>query len=139
MGEGLKKVPRILAVLCEYSGAFALSGAGIEHHALPDNMLTTQLHCAGNLDHLMVLKALWEGIGGVLVVGCPEGSGHFRGCAELAHRRVALLQNVLSAGGIDPRRVKHIGVRPSDSKLFAREAEAFANTIASLGEFQGIR
>lgn len=134
MGEGIKTVPRILAVLCEHSGSQALNAAGIERLSLPDTMVTSTLHCAGNLDPMMVLKALWEGIGGILVVGCPEGAGHFRGCAEIARRRVALLQNALSAGGIDPRRIKYLGLRPSDNKIFAREAQAFATTIAGLSD-----
>jgi coenzyme F420-reducing hydrogenase delta subunit len=138
MGEGVKTAPRTLAILCEHSGAPALSAAGIEHLPLPDTMVASTLHCAANLDHLMVLKALWEGVGGILVIGCPEASGHFRGCAEIASRRVALLKNVLAAAGLDPKRIAYIGVRPSDNKVLAREAQAFAERVASLGEFHGI-
>jgi coenzyme F420-reducing hydrogenase delta subunit len=86
----------------------------------------------------MVFQALWEGVGGVLVVGCPLASGHFRGCAEIAQRRVALLQNVLSAAGVDPRRIKYIGVRSSDNKLLARESQAFAEMINGLGDIHRI-
>ncbi len=110
----------VVGLLCYFRGEKALLEAGIERRTLPQNFRFLRLRCAADLDPHLVLDLLFKGIPGVLVFGCPERAGYFRGCAELAARRVFLLQQVLEVAGLDPERVQYVPIQPTEAKKLAQ-------------------
>lgn len=110
--------PRIVAFLCNwcsYRGA-DLAGTSRLHYA--PNIRTIRVMCSGSIDPVYVLKALLDGVDGVLIGGCHLGNCHYQNGNYKAMRRVEILKTILRQVGIDEDRIWLRWIDASEGRLF---------------------
>jgi len=90
--------------------------------------------CSGSVDPLKVVKALYYGADGVLVLGCHIGDCHYQTGNHYAQKRIAVLKRLLGYLGIDPRRVRIDWISASEGDKFAQTAKEFTEEIKKLGQ-----
>ncbi len=74
--------PEILAFCCNYCAYAAADLAGSMRMEYPPNVKILHVPCTGRVDVLHVLRALEEGVDGVMLAGCLEGNCHFETAPE---------------------------------------------------------
>lgn len=129
----------ILGILCEHAGAQAAETAGMEGLIYSPDVRLMRLLCAADIDHLVILNALWEGVDGIFVVGCPAERGYFRGCSELAQRRLQAMKDLLEVAGLPAERFRTLWIEASDGKGFVSFVNSFYEDIKRLGPWNGFR
>lgn len=82
---------------------------------------------------MYIVKALQQGVDGVLVSGCHPGDCHYISGNLLARRKFALLKNFLTYLGIEPERVQFSWVSASEGSRFAALIEKVVNDVRELG------
>jgi F420-non-reducing hydrogenase iron-sulfur subunit len=98
--------PKILAFLCTWCSYRAADEVGKARHAYPAAIRIVRVPCSGRVDSQWILIALEQGADGVLIIGCPPGSCHYRNGNVHALKRFSLLRRLLQDLGIDPARVR---------------------------------
>lgn len=125
--------PRIVGFLCNwcsYTGA-DLAGTGRIKYA--PNVRVIRVMCSGRIDPVFVLKAFREGADGVLICGCHPGDCHYQQGNVAALRRYTLLRSLLTAFGIDQRRLRLEWVSASEGKRFAEIVDGMVAEVRELG------
>ena len=89
--------------------------------------------CSGRVAPEFVLQAFAAGADGVLVVGCLDGSCHYKTGNVNARKRMALLKTILTPLGIEPARVHLAGVGSDDPEGLARIVADMVETARRLG------
>ena len=89
--------------------------------------------CSAAVDPAYVMKALFNGIDGVLLGGCHTGECHYSVGNYYTRRRVAMLKKTLEVIGLEPERIKLEWVSASEGALFAEVMKDFTQTIQNLG------
>lgn len=82
------------------------------------------------------MKAFENGIDGVIVAGCEEGSCHFKEGNLIAKRRVNYTRDILAESGIEKDRLRMVNIGASDSRPFATIIQDMVETIRKLGPVQ---
>jgi F420-non-reducing hydrogenase iron-sulfur subunit len=98
--------PKIIAFLCTWCSYRAADEVGKARHAYPAAIRIVRVPCSGRVDSQWILIALEQGADGVLIIGCPPGSCHYRNGNVHALKRFSLLRRLLQDLGIDPARVR---------------------------------
>lgn len=119
--------PKLVAFICNWCTYAAADLAGTARIQYPPNVKVIRLMCSGSVDPIYVIKALLEGVDGVLIGGCHPGDCHYISGNYKARRRVAILKTILRNIGFPQNRVwlKWIS---------ASEGREFANTISTMVE-----
>jgi coenzyme F420-reducing hydrogenase delta subunit len=107
--------------------------AGTARLKQPASLRVVRLPCTGRVNPLVVLKAFQEGADGVLVSGCHPGDCHYNEGNYYARRRLELLERMLPAFGIDPRRFRYTWVSASEGGRWAEVVGDFTAQVESLG------
>lgn len=79
------------------------------------------------------MKAFEGGAEGVLVVGCEEGSCHFKDGNLLAKRRVNYTRGLLKELDIEPERIRMVNLGAADARPFADAIIDMVETVKKLG------
>jgi len=74
--------------------------------------------CSGSIDPVYVLKALLDGVDGVLIGGCHLGNCHYQNGNYKAMRRVEILKTSLRQVGVDEDRIWLRWIDASEGGLF---------------------
>jgi F420-non-reducing hydrogenase iron-sulfur subunit len=82
------------------------------------------------------MRAFENGIDGVIVAGCEEGSCHFKEGNLIAKRRVNYTRDILAESGIEKDRLRMVNIGASDSRPFATIIQDMVETIRKLGPVQ---
>ena len=82
---------------------------------------------------MYIVKALQEGVDGVLVSGCHPGDCHYISGNLVARRKFALLKNFLEYLGIEPGRVQFSWVSASEGSRFAELVAKVVEDVRQLG------
>ena len=61
--------------------------------------------CSGSIEPVYVLKALIDGMDGVLIGGCHLGDCHYHNGNYKAMRRIEILKTIVRQTGLDENRV----------------------------------
>jgi len=125
--------PRILAFVCNwctYTGADLAGTARIQY---PPNVKIIRLMCSGAIDPIYVIKAILDGVDGVLIGGCHPGDCHYQNGNYKARRRVAVLKAILEEVGFDSGRVYLKWISASEGKLFAQTITDIVNDLKKKG------
>ncbi|MGB3906383.1 MAG: hydrogenase iron-sulfur subunit [Anaerolineae bacterium] len=130
--------PRILGVMCEWSGYAAADLAGAEGRQYPANMRIIRLGCSARFDPHLVLWAFLQGADGVLLGACDPGVCHYVEGNEWAEARVENLRRMLKEAGFDPRRLHLEWFKPDNADAFVEVVKEFTDEIEYLGS-TGIR
>jgi coenzyme F420-reducing hydrogenase delta subunit len=114
--------PKIIAFCCEYCGYAAADMAGSLRLAYPANIKVIKVPCTGRIDVLTVIKTFENGIDGILLFGCLEGSCHFVEGNLRAKRRIAYVRELLNECGIGGDRVAMFNTSAAMGVQFAQYA-----------------
>ena len=81
----------------------------------------------------MVVKTLYEGADGVLVLGCHIGDCHYQNGNNYALKRIAVAKRLLDYLGIDQRRVRIDWISAAEGNMFAQTMTKFTEEMKELG------
>jgi coenzyme F420-reducing hydrogenase delta subunit len=99
----------------------------------PSNVLITEMPCTGRVDVLHLMKTFEQGVDGVLVAGCLEGSCHYLKGNIQAKRRVKYTKNLLESIGVGEDRLEMFNLSSSEGPRFAQIANEMTDRIKELG------
>ncbi len=125
--------PKIVAFLCNwctYTGADLAGTARIQY---PPNVRIIRLMCSGAVDPTYVLKALLDGVDGVLIGGCHPGDCHYQSGNYKARRRVVALKEILKRAGLDQERVWLRWISASEGQRFADTVTEMTEALRQMG------
>ena len=125
--------PRILAFLCNWCSYAGADLAGVSRLQYPPNVRIIRLPCSGRVDVGFILRALQEGIDGVLVSGCHPGDCHYQSGNYIARRRLTVLRSILEYVGLEPNRVQFFWVSASEGGKFSEVMDKVVQTVKALG------
>jgi F420-non-reducing hydrogenase iron-sulfur subunit len=125
--------PRILAFLCNWCSYAGADLAGVSRIQYPPNVRVIRVPCSGRVNPMFILRALQQGVDGVLVSGCHPGDCHYLTGNYYARRRFLVLQRMLEFCGLEPGRVQFSWVSASEGQKFADVIREVTESIRSLG------
>ncbi|MFC2105643.1 hydrogenase iron-sulfur subunit [Candidatus Bipolaricaulota bacterium] len=125
--------PKIVAFLCNWCSYAGADLAGVSRLQYPTNVRIIRVPCSGRIDPLYIVRALQEGMDGVLVSGCHPGDCHYISGNLVARRKFALLDSYLDYLGIEPGRVQFSWVSASEGSRFAALIEKVVEDVRTLG------
>ena len=111
--------PKIVAFLCNWCSYAGADLAGVSRLQYGTNIRIIRVPCSGRINPLYILKALQNGIDGVLVSGCHPGDCHYISGNLIARRKFALMKKMTEYIGIEPERVQFSWVSASEGNIFA--------------------
>ena len=125
--------PQIVGFLCNWCSYAGADLAGVSRIQYPPNMRIIRLMCSGRLSPEIVVKALYYGADGVLVLGCHIGDCHYQSGNHRTKKRIAVIKRLLSYLGIDPGRVRLDWVSAAEGSRFAQIVTEFTEELRELG------
>ena len=125
--------PKIVAFLCNWCSYAGADLAGVSRTQYPPNIRIIRVPCSGRVNPFYIIKALQNGIDGVLVSGCHPGDCHYISGNLIARRKFALLKNFLEYIGIEPGRVQFSWVSAAEGVRFAQIIEKVTGEVKKLG------
>lgn len=128
--------PRIVAFLCNWCSYAGADLAGVSRIQYPPNIRVIRVPCSGRVNPLYIVRALQNGIDGVLVSGCHPGDCHYISGNLFARRRFALLKSFLEYIGIEPERVQFSWVSAAEGGRFAQIVERVSAEVSKLGPIE---
>ena len=124
---------RIVAFCCHYCAYAAADLAGSMRLQYPTNIRIIRTPCTGKLEIEYFMRAFENGIDGVLVAGCEEGSCHFVEGNLMAKRRVIHARELLSESGIESERLRMVNISAAMGARFAETVDFMVETVGKLG------
>ncbi|TET21361.1 MAG: hydrogenase iron-sulfur subunit [Candidatus Cloacimonadota bacterium] len=125
--------PKIVAFLCNWCTYAGADLAGTSRIQYPPNVRVIRLMCSGAVDPMYIIRALIEGIDGVLIGGCHPGDCHYINGNYKARRRITILKTLLKEMGIDENRVWLRWISASEGQLFANTIKDIVTKMKELG------
>ena len=99
----------------------------------PTNIKIILVPCTGKVDAIHLLRAIQKGADGVYVVGCLEGTCHYKEGNYRARERVDYVRTLLEEVGLEPDRVRMYNLSSGEGPTFARYAREMTAHIKELG------
>ena len=125
--------PRILAFLCNWCSYAGADLAGVSRLQYPPNVRVIRVPCSGRVNPVYILKALQEGVDGVLVSGCHPGDCHYLTGNYFARRKFSLLKNLLDFAGVEDGRVQFSWVSAAEGAKFSQVMTEVTEKVRALG------
>lgn len=125
--------PTIVALLCNWCAYDGADAAGRSRLDVPSHLREVRVMCSGQVDAAMVLKAFAAGADGVIVLGCQPGDCHYQTGNRQALKRMLLLQSVMAATPIHPKRLRLDWVSAGEGHRYVRIAHEMVAEIQALG------
>jgi len=124
--------PQVVCFSCSFGWGY-LAGQGAlaasNPHWLP-------VVCGGKIEAEQLLAAFRAGADGILLAVCPVGECHFQDGNLQLTKRVALLEPVLAAHGIQAERLLLVLNRDPAGEELPRLVQNFIGRLANLGPLQ---
>lgn len=128
--ENLPIRRKIAVFYCES----ALRGKDLEKHiALYPDISFVKFPCTGRINPIVAFKAITDGIGAVIVYGCPVNDCHNFDGNMFAKRRFHAAATVSEALGVDPDRISYVQKDPLDYGVLTREISAARRKLDEMG------
>ena len=89
--------------------------------------------CTGRLEVDYFLKAFENGVDGIIVAGCEEGSCHFKEGNLIAKRRVDYTRELLTEMGLERERLRMVNISAANAPLFTKIVHDMVETVRKLG------
>lgn len=99
----------------------------------PPGIRIIRTPCTGRLEIDFYMKAFENGVDGILVAGCEEGSCHFKDGNLLAKRRVKYARDLLAEIGLEADRLRMVNIGAADARRFADYMAEMVETVRKLG------
>jgi F420-non-reducing hydrogenase iron-sulfur subunit len=125
--------PKIVAFLCNWCSYAGADLAGVSRMQYGPYVRIIRVPCSGRINPLYIVKALQNGVDGVLVSGCHPGDCHYISGNLVARRKFALAKNLLGYIGIEPQRVQFSWVSASEGNRFAALMDRVIADVRSVG------
>jgi coenzyme F420-reducing hydrogenase delta subunit len=125
--------PTILAFCCNWCSYAGADLAGVSRLQMPPNVHVIRVMCSASVKPEYVLKALSQGIDGVLVLGCHIGDCHYMTGNHRTAKRMPLVQKVLKETGVDERRLRLDWVSAAEGEKFQKVITDFVREVEGLG------
>ena len=125
--------PCILAFCCNWCSYAGADLAGVSRMQMPPNFQVVRVMCSARVAPEWIIKALSNGIDGVMVLGCHIGDCHYISGNHRTAKRMALLKEMLSYGGIHPDRLLVDWVSASEANKFQQVVTEFIERVSVLG------
>ena len=125
--------PTIVAFLCNWCSYAGADLAGVSRIQYSTNIRVIRVPCSGRVNPFYIIKALQNGVDGVLVSGCHPGDCHYISGNYYARRKFALLKRYLEFIGIEPERIQFSWVSASEGGRFAQVVEKVISDVRKLG------
>ncbi|HYA90372.1 MAG TPA: hydrogenase iron-sulfur subunit [Thermodesulfobacteriota bacterium] len=125
--------PRILAFLCNWCSYAGADLAGTSRIQYPPNIRVIRVPCSGRINPLFILKALQNGIDGVLISGCHPGDCHYLTGNYVGRRKSVTMRRFLQYLGVEEGRVQFSWVSAAEGTKFSQVVEEVTQDIKKLG------
>jgi len=125
--------PSILAFCCNWCSYAGADLAGVSRLQMPPNVHVIRVMCSASVKPEYVIKAIAQGIDGVLVLGCHIGDCHYLTGNHRTAKRIPLLKKILDEAGIDSGRVKLDWVSAAEGEKYQKVVTEFVEEIRRLG------
>ena len=125
--------PKILGILCNWCSYEGADAAGRARLACPTNLKVVRMMCSGRTDPQFILEAFKEGADGVLVLGCPSGSCHYKEGNLLTLKRYTLLKKMIVQFGIETDRVKLDWISASEAEKYVAAVSEMVEKVKQHG------
>ncbi len=125
--------PAILVFACNWCSYPAADLAGLKRMQMEPKFHIIRTPCSARVDPEWVLRALSNGVDGVLVLGGKDGQCHYEGGNVRTRDRMMLLTKLLRQIGFDPQRFAIDWVNPDEAATFRDIVNAFIERVERLG------
>ncbi|HEY46105.1 MAG: hypothetical protein AMJ88_12595 [Anaerolineae bacterium SM23_ 63] len=125
--------PRIIAFCCNWCSYAGADLAGVSRLQMPADFHIIRVMCSARVAPEWVIKALLNGIDGVMVLGCHIGDCHYISGNHRAAKRFVLLKEMLSFVGVNPDRLLVDWVSASEGRKFQKLVTEFIERVRELG------
>ncbi|MBU0986330.1 MAG: hydrogenase iron-sulfur subunit, partial [Proteobacteria bacterium] len=125
--------PNILGFLCNWCSYEGADGAGRARLAYYANFKAVRLMCSGRIGPQFIMEAFSAGADGVLIVGCPPGSCHYKTGNMEALKRFMVLKKMLGQFGFAEDRLRIDWVSASEAEKYVQVVTQMVNDVRSLG------
>ena len=125
--------PRIIAFSMQLVQLWVADLAGTSRLQYPPNIRVIRVPCSGRINPLYIIKALLDGVDGVMVSRLPSGDCHYLTGNMYARRRFTMLKKLLTTAGIEPDRVHFTWVSASEGNRFAAVVEEVVSKVRQIG------
>lgn len=133
MNENSGFEPKIIAFLCKWTTYAAADLCGVSRMPYPPNVAIVRVNCTGEITADMILSAFENGADGILIGGCRAGHCRYEDGNLKGANRVYLLKRALAQFGLNPERIREVGIAGAQGLIFQRAAEEFTAAIRALG------
>ncbi len=134
--------PKIVSFLCNWCSYAGADLAGVSRFQYPSTIRIIRIPCSGRVNHLFIMRALYDGADGVLISGCHPGDCHYQTGNYYARRRLEIFKNLLFLTGIPQNRLKLAWVSASEGAQFSKLVTEITDNVKELGknrEFRAFR
>ncbi len=128
-----EKEPKILAFLCNWCSYAGADFAGVSRIQYPANVRVIRVPCSSRIDPFFIVKALHQGIDGVLVAGCHPGDCHYISGNYVARRKFTIIKHLLEYIGIEKDRVQFAWISAAEGARFAQVIKEVTDKVRQLG------
>ncbi|MCJ7792034.1 MAG: hydrogenase iron-sulfur subunit [Dehalococcoidia bacterium] len=125
--------PKILAFCCNWCAYAGADLAGVSRFQMPTNVRVIRVMCSGRVPPELVIRALANGLDGVMILGCHPGECHYSEGNYLTRRRAHVLKRLLEYIGIEPERFQLRWVSAAEGAKFSAVVKETADKITALG------
>jgi len=125
--------PTILAFCCNWCSYAGADLAGVSRLQMPPNVHVVRVMCSASVKPEYVMKAISQGIDGVLVLGCHIGDCHYMTGNHRTAKRIPVVQKILKDIGLDEKRVRLDWVSAAEGEKFQKVIVEFVGEVAKLG------
>jgi F420-non-reducing hydrogenase iron-sulfur subunit len=125
--------PCIMAFCCNWCSYAGADLAGVSRLQMPPNFQVVRVMCSARVAPEWIIKALSNGIDGVMVLGCHIGDCHYISGNHRTAKRMSLLKEMLGYVGIHPDRLLVDWVSASEANKFQQLVTEFVEQVSALG------
>lgn len=125
----MSRVPRVVAFCCNWCSYAGADLAGVSRLQMPAEFHVIRVMCSARVEPEWIIKALADGIDGVMVLGCHLGDCHYISGNHRAAKRFAILEEILAAAGVDRERVCVDWVSASEGGRFQQMVTTFVERL----------
>lgn len=119
----------VLVIHCAQGGAEALRRMRQLGYRLPASVRTFELACTGRVSEPILMEALQDGAGGVLVVGCRKDACKYLDGNCRAEKRVSRVREILHDAGIGQKTVEMLFTAPDEGGALYRAVRGFCEKV----------
>jgi len=125
--------PKILAFCCNWCAYAGADLAGVSRFQMPTDVRVIRVMCSGRVPPELVIRALANGLDGVMILGCHPGECHYSEGNYLTRRRAHVLKRLLMYIGIEPERFQLRWVSAAEAAKFSAVVKETTDKITALG------